>query len=135
MSTVVSIPHIPEKRYHARVGCTRSVRIIGRHKTLGLYPVKNMSLGGIFIQGDIDIPIGEECCLEMRQTSKQASLLLTFSGKIIRRELNGVGVAFVTMDRDCFMFLQTIVLYSADDPNRVAENFSEDFAPGSLPVR
>lgn len=128
-----SIPHSPEKRRYARVDCNRSVRIVGRQKALGLYTVTNLSLGGIFIQGDIDIPIGEECCLEMRQTSERASVLLAFSGKIIRREHNGVGVAFVTMDRDCFMFLQTMVLYSADDPNKIAENFSEDFAPGFSP--
>lgn len=134
MSTAVSIPHSPEKRRHARVDCNRSVRIIGRQKALGLYPVKNLSLGGIFIQGDIDIPIGEECRLQMRQAGSQTSLLLTFSGKILRREHNGIGVAFVAMERDSFMFLQTMVLYSADDPNRVAENFCEDFAPGNLPT-
>ncbi|MBM9535764.1 PilZ domain-containing protein [Desulfobulbus alkaliphilus] len=133
MSATVTTPYIPEKRRHARVDCNRSVRIVGGQKVLGPYPIKNLSLGGIFVQADIDIPVGEQCRLQMRHTGSQASFILTFSGKILRREPDGIGLAFVEMERDSFMFLQTLVLYSSEDPTRIAENFCEDFASGSLP--
>ena len=134
MSTVEYKPISPEKRRHTRVDFTRGVRIFSNQEVVGRYPAKNLSLGGIFIQGDIDIPVGEECCLEMRQPGSHASFLITFSGKILRRDQHGVGVAFVEMERDSYMYLQTMVLYSAADPSGVAENFREDFAPDFRPT-
>jgi hypothetical protein len=132
MSTTGPIALSPEKRRHARVVFTRSVKLLGKRKSLGQYSAKNLSLGGMFIEGDIKIPVGEECRLELHETGSHSSLILTFSGKILRCDRNGVGVAFTEMEKDSFMFLQTMVLYSSDDPTGVAENFLEDFAPGSM---
>jgi hypothetical protein len=36
------------------------------------------------------------------------------------------------MEDDSYMFLQTMVLYSSDDPLGVAEDFFEDFNPNSV---
>lgn len=132
MSTTGPIALSPEKRRHARVNFTRSVRLFGKQEPLGRYPAKNLSLGGMFIEGDINIPVGAECRLELHETGRHSSLILTFSGKILRCDQGGVGVAFTAMERDSFMFLQTTVLYSSEDPTGVAENFLEDFTPGPM---
>jgi hypothetical protein len=123
----------PEKRQQARVIFTRSVKVYTEAKLQGQYPSKNLSLGGLFIVGDVTLPVGADCRLELHETGRRSSLILTFNGKILRRENEGVAVKFTDMAEDSFMFLQTMVLYSSDDPIGVAEHFLEEFVPNSRP--
>lgn len=122
----------PEKRRHTRVIFNRSVKLFIKEKSHGQYPARNLSLGGLFVEGDISIPVGEACRLELHETGRHSSLILTFLGKIQRHEKDGIGVKFISMEDDSFMFLQTMVLYSSDDPLGVAENFFENFVPNSV---
>ena len=117
----------PNNRKYTRVIFTRCVKLFFRGKVLGKYPARNLSQGGLFIEGDINIPVGEEFGLELYETGRHSSLILNFSGKIARREEDGAGVEFTSMKEDSFMFLQTMVLYSSDDPVGVAERFLEGF--------
>jgi hypothetical protein len=117
----------PEKRRHTRVIFTRSVKVFIQDKPQGQFPARNLSLGGLFIEGDVNLPIGEDCRLELHETGRRSSLILNFCGTVLRREKGGIGVKFTNMEEDSFMFLQTMVLYSSDDPIGVAENFLEDF--------
>lgn len=119
--------HRPDNRRYTRVVFTRCVKLFYKGKVYGQYPAKNLSQGGLFIEGDINIAIGEDCRLELYETGPHSSLILTFWGKILRREKDGVGVKFTRMEQDSLMFLQTMVLYSCDDPVGVAERFLESF--------
>jgi len=121
----------PEKRKHTRVIFTRSVKVFIQDKLHGQFPARNLSLGGLFIEGDINIPVGGDCRLELHETGNRSSLILNFCGTVRRREKDGVGVLFTSMEDDSFMFLQTMVLYSCDDPIGVAERFLEGFVPKS----
>jgi len=48
----------------------------------------------------------------------------------VRRQTeDGIGITFTNMEDDSFMFLQTMILYSSDDPIGVAEHFLENFVP------
>jgi hypothetical protein len=122
----------PDNRRYTRVVFTRCVKLFYKGKAYGQYPARNLSQGGLFIEGDINIPVGEDCRLELYETGRHSSLILTFLGKIVRREKDGTGVEFTSMGEDSFMFLQTMVLYSSDDPVGVAERFLEDFDPDKV---
>ena len=122
----------PDNRRFTRVIFTRCAKLFFKGEVLGKYPVRNLSQGGLFIEGDINIPVGEEFDLELYETGRHSSLILSFSAKIVRRENDGVGVLFTYMKEDSFMFLQTMVLYSCDDPVGVAESFLEVFVPGNV---
>jgi hypothetical protein len=132
MTTPGPIVLSPEKRRHARVIFNRSVKLFIQEKSHGQYPARNLSMGGLFVEGNISLPIGEDCRLELHEIGRHSSLILTFSGKIQRCEKDGVGVQFTGMEDDSYMFLQTMVLYSSDDPLGVAEDFFEDFTPNSV---
>lgn len=129
MITGGPIARSPEQRGVTRVIFTRSVRLFVRDALLGSYPARNLSLGGLFIEGSLDIPTGESCRLELHETGVHSSLILTFIGTVVRREPDGVGVKFTSMEADSFMFLQTMVLYFSDEPIGVAEQFLETFVP------
>lgn len=132
MTTPGPIVLSPEKRRHARVIFNRTVKLFIQEKNRGQYPARNLSMGGLFVEGAIDLPVGEDCRLELHENGRHSSLILTFLGKVQRCEKDGVGVKFTGMEDDSYMFLQTMVLYSSDDPLGVAEDFFEDFNPNSV---
>ena len=119
---------LPEKRRHARVIFTRTVRLSVNDSLLGEFPARNLSMGGLFIDNSTlaDVVDGE-CQLELHEKGEHSSLILKFSAKVVRVEQAGVGVEFTDMEDDSFMFLQTMVLYASDDPLGIAKDFLEDF--------
>jgi hypothetical protein len=125
----------PEKRRHLRVVFTRTVKLSVRDAILGRFPARNLSLGGLYIDGCTGMREGETCRLELHESGLHSSLILSFSARVARVEPEGVAVEFTDMEDDSFMFLQTMVLYSSDDPLGVAEDFLEDFKPDSLASR
>lgn len=124
----------PEKRKHPRVIFTRSVKVYAHNQLQGHFPARNLSLSGLYIEGASDLPIGTECRLELHETGRKSSLIVTFFATVRRRDGQGVGVQFTNMEDDSFMFLQTMVLYSSDDPIGVAEHFLEGFFPKPAPT-
>ncbi|MCL2458348.1 MAG: PilZ domain-containing protein [Desulfobulbus sp.] len=121
----------PDKRRDERVIFTRTVKVFSQEKFHGQFPARNLSQGGLFIEGLTDIPVGKDCRLELYETGHQSSLILKVSGLVRRKDEDGIAVSFTGMEDDSFMFLQTMVLYSSDDPVGVAEHFLEDFVPKS----
>ncbi len=124
----------PEKRRHARVDFSRTVKLEAGNGSLGAYPARNLSLSGLYLEGDVDVPVGECCHLELHDTNASTCQFYGFSGRISRRDERGIGVEFTSMGRESLMFLQTMVLYCADDPIGAASEFHEEFAPGFPPV-
>ena len=135
MTTAGQLTFTPEKRKHARVIFTRSVRVFYRDKLLGQFPARNLSLGGLYVEGKVDIASGEPCRLELHETGRRSSLIVNFCATVCRKDPEGIGVQFTDMEDDSFMFLQTMVLYFSDDPIGVAEHFLEDFTPKSASAR
>lgn len=124
----------PEKRRHARVEFTRPVSLMTGEIPQGCYPARNLSLSGLYLEGDIDVPVGARCNLEVHGAGPVTSQFCGFAGRISRRDEKGVGVEFTSMERESLMFLQTVVLYCADDPIDAAREFHEEFVPGLPPV-
>lgn len=119
-----------EQRRDKRVSLNSKAKLSAKGIIHGWFPVKNLSVSGFFLEGDINIPAGEDCCLEFYETGENASLVLSVLGKIIRRDEHGLGVAFTAMENDCFMLLQTIVLYYSDAYQpEVEDKFQDVFKP------
>ncbi|NLX20013.1 MAG: PilZ domain-containing protein [Desulfobulbus sp.] len=135
MTTIGALAFSPEKRRHPRVIFTRSVKVYLRDQLHGRFKTRNLSLGGMYVEGASDLPVGEDLRLELYETGRKSSLILTILAKVCRNDAGGVGVHFTHMEDDSFMFLQTMVLYSSDDPIGVAEHFLEGFASKSTPAR
>ncbi len=121
----------PDKRQYVRVVFTRTVKLSVEGQYRGRYRVRDLSLGGLFIEGKIDAHPGLDCRLELHETGRHSSLILDFEAKIIRTDQDGLAVEFINMEEDSYMFLQTMVLYSSDDPVGVAQDFLEGFDQGS----
>lgn len=129
MQSFTSPTPLPEKRRHIRVIFTRTVRLSVNDSFVGEFPVRNLSMGGLFIDNcTLADVVDGECQLELHERGAHSSLILKFSAKVVRVEQVGIGVEFTDMEDDSFMFLQTMVLYASDDPIGIAKDFMEGFS-------
>jgi hypothetical protein len=110
----------------------RTARLILHDKVYEEKRIRNLSIVGLFLAGKFDAAIGDLCTIELHETGHHASLILTFSAKVVRVESDGIGLEFFEMKPDSYMFLQTMILYATKDPLGVAEEFLEDFPPGTM---
>ncbi|MDY0389820.1 PilZ domain-containing protein [Desulfobulbus oligotrophicus] len=135
MTTIGALAFSPEKRRHPRVIFTRSVKVYVKDQLQGRFRARNLSLSGLYLEEACDLPTGEDLRLELYETGCKSSLILTILARTCRKDAGGAGVQFTHMEDDSFMFLQTMVLYSSDDPIGVAEHFLEDFTSKFTPAR
>ncbi len=86
----------------------------------------------MFLEGVGEYDIGQDCRIELHETGQRASLIYKICGKIVHADKKGVGIEFTGIEEHSLMYLQTMVLYSSEDPVAAAEKFAEVMAqPGS----
>lgn len=120
-----------EKRRHSRVLFSRTARVHIGEESYEERPIRNLSLGGMLLEGNFSVDPGETLNIELQEQGKHSVLVLHMCAKVVRRDDDCMAVAFTGMEPDSYMFLQTMVLYSTDDPFGVAMEFLDDFSENS----
>ena len=77
--------------------------------------IKNLSLSGLFIEGDFEKCEGTCCHVDIFQSGKSTELNLQTSARIVRRNGDGIAVEFTSMTYDSYMLLQATLLLEAED--------------------
>lgn len=116
-----------DNRRFTRVVLSRTAKLISRTGIHEGVRVHNLSLGGLFLDGKYDVDCGDLCELEVHETGRHSCLILHFKVRVVRIESEGLALEFVDMPADSYRFLQTMILYSTDDPLGVSREFLEDF--------
>ena len=107
-----------EKRKKARVNYETDIRIkLDKFEVRALGSSRDLSLNGIFVKADDDIPVGTECMVEIRLSGTTESLPLKMQGTVIRKESSGIGISFNSMDIDSYTHLKNLVRYNSEDPD------------------
>ena len=122
-----SIQESNDSRRFTRVIFSRTARLVYQETTYEEGQVHNLSLGGMFLEGMYDLSVKDLCRLELHETGRHSCLILTFQVQVVRVESHGIALKFLDMPLDSYKFLQTMVLYSTDDPYGVSLEFLEDF--------
>jgi len=117
-----------ERRRYYRVALERRGRLRCGSRWSAEAKVVDLSLGGLKLAGDLGVEPGLECQLELREEGRHSCLILRFRVRVVWRRSDMTGLEFVSMDDDGYMLLQTMLLYSADDPLAVSNQFEESFA-------
>lgn len=73
---------------------------------------KDLSLKGIFVNTDKEIPIGSECEVEVILTGMVEDVVLKMNGKVMRKEGEGIGISFESIDLESYTHLKNIVMYN-----------------------
>jgi hypothetical protein len=84
-------------------------------------------MGGILLDGRGDLRPGDSCRLEILEEGRTVCRILNFRTRVVRADADGCGLEFVHMDDDGHAYLQTMVLYNADDPLRVVGEFKDNY--------
>ena len=88
----------------------------------------NLSLGGLCVRGHFAQELGDCCKIEMRQTGTSGPTVdFQAKGKVVWISNENMAVEFTEMQYDSFLFLQTALIYKAEDPLLVSCEFCRDF--------
>ena len=80
---------------------------------------KNISLNGVYIQTDKDIPLHTKCQISLYLSGTTEPLALTMEGRVARKDDTGFAVAFESMDLDSFTQLKQILRFNTGDPDLI----------------
>lgn len=116
------------------VGIRRFTRINFEQDVLLDFGVKkyeqsvcNLSLGGICVKGQFEQHEGDACKIELRQIGAVGPAVdFQAKGKVVWVHGENMAVEFTEMEYDSFLFLQTALIYQAEDPLLVSSEFSRD---------
>lgn len=78
---------------------------------------RDLSLNGIYVKTDDDIPLGSDCMVEIRLSGITEKLSLAMKGTVVRKEAAGIGITFSSMDLDSYTHLKNVVRYNYPDPD------------------
>lgn len=85
--------------------------------------VENLSLNGMFIKTQQEIPDGEVVEITIHLAGDTSSLSINIEGKVIRDDEKGIGLMYQKVDLDSFIHLRNIVSYNSVDSESVMEEF------------
>jgi len=80
---------------------------------------KNLSLKGIFIETDKDVPLRARCHVQVFLSGTVSPIALKMEGVVTRKEPTGFAIGFDSMDIDTYAELKNIVRYNTENPDDV----------------
>lgn len=114
------------RRNFTRIPMVRSAQIIMPDNTRTTYPVRDISLTGIQLDGSTNYPLGIYCTVIIEEHLSTMSLNLRFTGRILRKTDKRIAIQLVGTDQRTFDLLQTIMLYESTDPVSFCEEFTDN---------
>lgn len=87
----------------------------------------NLSLRGVYCLCADPLPGGTECrvVLTLSGGGEPVPLRVKADGRVVRTERAGMAIEFNEMDLESYQTLRQLVLYNADDPDRVEREFRD----------
>lgn len=91
-------------------------------------PMKDLSLTGMFVKGNLQKQLGNYCLFTLDKTETSNNLKFQALAKVVRKDDEGVAIEFTSMPHDSYMFLQLTLLNESEDPSG-----AEQLLPDSCP--
>ena len=119
--------HHRDRRRHSRVAFNHSAWLTVQNKRHSFDQMADLSMGGACIKGVAPLKPGDICDLELHEEGRHSCRIAKYCSRVIRKGGNKLALEFVDMDADSYMYLQTMILYHAEDPFDVVDDFQDDF--------
>lgn len=112
------------KRILSRINFNTEAEIIwNEQKITG--PIKNLSLNGLFLVTDKDIPVDEKVTIKISLASTHSDISVITHGVVKRHDDEGIAVQFTDMELDSFIFLRNIMIYNSGNPENIDNEYRE----------
>lgn len=112
-------------RRFTRVNFRQAVQLDFGERQYEQQIISNLSLGGMYIKGRFEQRPGDICSVIIRPSWPEMPTDFRAKGSVVWVTDEGMAVEFVSMGYDSFLFLQTVLLYEADDPASLSSEFTE----------
>jgi len=100
-----------EKRDYVRIHFESQARVEFLTEVYDKCQVKNISSGGMFVNGNFPPILDDQCYVNLTQTSKRICLTLRALAKIVRQDDEGIALRFTSMSFESLLSLEMILLY------------------------
>jgi hypothetical protein len=110
-------------RQYTRVDFQRDVYIDFNGKQYTHNTVNNLSLGGMYVKGEFDQQKGDICTVELSNPENDLGIELRARCTVVWVNEEGMALEFLSMGHESFLFLQTTLLYEAEDPMQLGAEF------------
>lgn len=110
-------------RRHERIRLVRMVEISFPNHQCN-HPTEDISLAGMFIAGKFKQNPGTPCSITLKEKWAEQLYRMEFASTVTRRESDGIAIQFAEMSQEASDLLQTVLLYSCDDPLSLGEEFA-----------
>jgi hypothetical protein len=115
-------------RKYTRVDFRRDVHLCFEGKKYTHNTVNDLSLGGMYVKGEFDQQQGDTCTVELSNPADNLGIELRARCTVVRVTEEGIALEFTSMGHESFLFLQTTLLYEADDPMLLGTEFVKEIA-------
>jgi len=110
-------------RKYTRVDFRRDVHLDFDGKKYIHHTVSDLSLGGMYVKGNFEQQKGDICTVELSNPENSFGVELRARCAVVRVKDDGIALEFISMGHESFLFLQTTLLYEADDPMQLGAEF------------
>ncbi|MCI5160487.1 MAG: PilZ domain-containing protein [Candidatus Electrothrix sp. AX5] len=114
---------IKNARQYTRVDFQRDVHLDFDGKKYIHHTVNNLSLGGMYVKGTFEQQEGDICSVELSNPDNGFGVELCARCAVVRVNGDGIALEFTSMGHESFLFLQTTLLYEAEDPMQLGTEF------------
>ena len=104
-----------DKRRHVRIDFERKVQLDFFTEVYDKCRVRDISLGGVFINGEFPPKLNTQCHVYLAQKGNNSLILLTALAKVVRHDDKGMALEFLSMSFESLLSLEMILLYQATD--------------------
>lgn len=116
------------RRRFSRVTAPRAARLISPSGISFEGMVVDLSLCGIFLHGDYTVQVGDVVEILIYGTGHRLCRIFKYSCRVVRHTPEGVALEFIVMESPDYDHLMTIILYFAENPHKVCNEFPEVFS-------
>ena len=110
-------------RKYTRVNFQRDIHLYFDGKEYIQHSVNNLSLGGMYVKGKFEQQKGDTCTVELSNPENDFGVELRARCSVVRVNDDGIALEFLSMGHESFLFLQTTLLYEAEDPMQLGAEF------------
>lgn len=97
-----------------------------RHKEKDyLCEVKNLSLKGMFVSLNENIPEKEEVFVTLQLSTSNSDLAIHLNGTVVRITPDGIGIHFTGVELDSFIFLRNIMIYNSGNSDMIDKEYRD----------
>lgn len=110
-----------ESRAFSRVPFRMVVELKEGGKECPVAEIRDLSMNGIFLEGDFSLAQGASCEIKLRLEGVEPPIEINLKGEVQRVEDSGVGIQFKQIPLESYEHLNRIVQLNSQNPHQSEE--------------